>query len=433
MHNSLALISYMLLVPEILPSYREHVRAEIWTDPTHRQLVKAILDLYDASRRTPDQVTMKEYLAAKHQGTLAKHLDGMVDSLYNREIRELEIICTDDFQDVITRRACVDALEAMASCIEHGDIERANKIWARAVSPGVGGAGYDYFNEERIKERTSPEAVLYNRRGLVKTGYPSLDRITKGGAGAGELWAIAGRSNRGKSRLVLNMAVKALYAGKKVLYVTLEMAEEVVVGRADQIILGASAEDCLGEEAQRALLERFKVLQNKGARFIVKQFPEYSIKMRDLEAYVMRMPEHPDLIITDYLDLVLPEGDSGQYWENQKLMFAEARRAANRLSCAHWTVIQPKNLEEGDLITGEKLAGSYGKMNTLDGGWSLHGTDEEESRGEFSLYGFKNRYGPRGKFVKMRVEGETLRVHEAPLVNRGRREEEEEEEGEQAN
>lgn len=59
----------------------------------------------------------------------------------------------------------------------------------------------------------------------LSTGYPSLDKLTKG-LEKGEVTVIAGKTSHGKSALGINIAHKVSEAGKTVLFLTLEMTKK---------------------------------------------------------------------------------------------------------------------------------------------------------------------------------------------------------------
>lgn len=76
----------------------------------------------------------------------------------------------------------------------------------------------------------------------MSTGYPKLDKLTKGLVG-GELTIIAGKTSHGKTTLAVNIANKVALQGKTVLFVTLEMTHAEIASRFMQINGGKDSED----------------------------------------------------------------------------------------------------------------------------------------------------------------------------------------------
>jgi replicative DNA helicase len=64
----------------------------------------------------------------------------------------------------------------------------------------------------------------------VEVPYPSLQRYT-GGIRAGNLWYVAARPTQGKSAHLVSMSKHAIKTGNRVLFYSLEMSEEEMVGR----------------------------------------------------------------------------------------------------------------------------------------------------------------------------------------------------------
>lgn len=64
----------------------------------------------------------------------------------------------------------------------------------------------------------------------LSSGYPSIDRLTKGFV-PGELIIIGGATSNGKTTLAVNMATRILAQGKSVLFVTLEMTRAQLTSR----------------------------------------------------------------------------------------------------------------------------------------------------------------------------------------------------------
>lgn len=64
----------------------------------------------------------------------------------------------------------------------------------------------------------------------ISSGYPSIDKLTKGFA-PGELTIIGGATSNGKTTLAVNIATRILAQGKSVLFVTLEMTRAQLTSR----------------------------------------------------------------------------------------------------------------------------------------------------------------------------------------------------------
>lgn len=82
----------------------------------------------------------------------------------------------------------------------------------------------DYVDEarERLKD--------FGKMQGISSGYPSLDKLTKGFVG-GELTVIAGKTSYGKTTLAMNIANNVALLDHRVLFVTLEMTKAELTSR----------------------------------------------------------------------------------------------------------------------------------------------------------------------------------------------------------
>lgn len=83
-------------------------------------------------------------------------------------------------------------------------------------------ADYTEQAEERMKS--------YGKMQGISSGYPSIDKLTKGFVG-GELTVIAGKTSFGKTTLAMNIANRVALAGRRVLFVTMEMTHVELTSR----------------------------------------------------------------------------------------------------------------------------------------------------------------------------------------------------------
>jgi len=101
-------------------------------------------------------------------------------------------------------------------------------------------AAYDRLVAAKPKRALAPPRALLtdagrleawgDRRFAIELPYPSLQRWT-GGIRAGNLWYLAARPQQGKSAHLASICKYAMLQGHRILFFSLEMSEEEVVGR----------------------------------------------------------------------------------------------------------------------------------------------------------------------------------------------------------
>jgi replicative DNA helicase len=79
--------------------------------------------------------------------------------------------------------------------------------------------------------------------GTIPTGFPSLDKMLAGGFRRGDLVVLGGDTASGKSALALAVALRAAMAGRRVLFLTGEMAVDRVLERVIAIQARARIDD----------------------------------------------------------------------------------------------------------------------------------------------------------------------------------------------
>lgn len=121
-------------------------------------------------------------------------------------------------------------------------------------------------SEENASDRFLADAELEyqgkdNPR-VVKTGFPSLDRLI-GGFEKGELITLGGYSGGGKTTLALNIATQIAQAGGNVLYFSLEMTKVEMHKRLVCSSLHISDFSKITQEEFYAVVEKSKSLENE--------------------------------------------------------------------------------------------------------------------------------------------------------------------------
>lgn len=137
-----------------------------------------------------------------------------------------------------------------------------------------------------------------------------LNKITKGGAEYKTLNCLLSPSNVGKSLGLCSLAADYLQTGHNVLYITMEMAEEVVAKRIDANLLDVSLDDIddlkISYPEYKAKMERWKKDPSIG-RLKIKQYPTGGASADTFRAllneYKLKEGFVPTIIIIDYLGI----------------------------------------------------------------------------------------------------------------------------------
>lgn len=162
--------------------------------------------------------------------------------------------------------------------------------------------GHDYL--EDYKKRYEFYHQQFKR---VPLELEYLDRITRGGFKEKTLNLIIGGVNVGKSLIMCSMAAYALMRGFKVLYITLEMAEEEICRRIDANVLDVAVNDIEGLPRESYYKKVERVLTRTNGKLLVKEYPSSTASCNDFRHYIRELKLKkkfvPDIIFIDYLNI----------------------------------------------------------------------------------------------------------------------------------
>lgn len=197
---------------------------------------------------------------------------------------------------------------------------------------------YDYFSEEKIRERLEEDEVKLR----YPTGISRLDVILEGGLGRGEMGIIGGVSGFGKSMLLQNFAVNCVLLGKKVLYYTFEEKEIEVAKRFDKIFTKMSSE-LIRLNKDKFVNELLKILREAKGKLLIKFNPPYSITpytiKNDLESLMLK-EDKINMVIVDYGQLLKSPQKYEQKWQELVYIYELLSSIALEFDIPLWTAVQ---------------------------------------------------------------------------------------------
>jgi hypothetical protein len=145
----------------------------------------------------------------------------------------------DEFENFTRHKALERAIINSADLLEKKDYGAVELMIKEAVQISLTkDLGTDYFDDPRARLMR-----IKDKNGQISTGWPSLDRRLFGGFNRGELNIFAGGSGAGKSLFLANLGVNYCLQGFNVLYLTLELSEDLVAMRVDAMTTGISTKE----------------------------------------------------------------------------------------------------------------------------------------------------------------------------------------------
>lgn len=228
-----------------------------------------------------------------------------------------------------------------------------------------------------------------------------FNQITKGGTPNKTLNIIMGGTGGFKSGTMCHMAAANLFAGKNVLYITMELSEERVAERIDANMLDCEIDDLKDLSREEYIRKIQKIRENTVGRMVIKEYPTASAHaghfrhlLRELE---LKKNFKPDIIYLDYLNICASSRCRGG--ENSytlvKSIAEEIRGLAVEFDVPIWSATQTNRSGYADSDVGlENTSESFGLPATADFFVAAITTPELEEQGLIMFKQLKNRYGP---------------------------------------
>lgn len=244
------------------------------------------------------------------------------------------------------------------------------------------------------------------------------------GPGRGEVTCWLGPTNAGKSILLVNNGLANLVANRKVLHVTLEMSDVKTVQRYTGAYTGIPIIDRMRhEDAIRAQMSEFK-RSTTGSLFI-QEYPAREITVNEISALIRHLERtvgwHPDVIIVDYLELMMARRDAhnDDDYVRQRTVSAELRGLASKENVTIFTATQANRagavaVNSREKIGLDKVSESWGKNYDMDYVISINPgppvNEDNESVVNCDLHIAKNRNGPCPKTVSVIIDKNTMKI-----------------------
>jgi hypothetical protein len=320
----------------------------------------------------------------------------------------------DEFEKFARHKALERAILESADLLEKGDYGPVEaKIKAAVQISLAKDMGTDYFLDPRTRL-----LKLKDNNGQVSTGWKGIDQKLYGGFNRGELNIFAGGSGAGKSLFLQNLAVNFASVGLNVLYVSLELSEELTSMRIDSMMTGITTREIFKQIDDVEI--KVKVAGKKYGAIQVKYMPSGK-NINDLRAYVkeysIRKGFMPDAILIDYLDLLMPvtvKVSAENLFIKDKYVSEELRNFGMEIKAVLVTASQLNRaaVEEVE-FDHSHISGGLSKIQTADNVIGIFTSRAMRERGRYQIQFMKTRSSSGvGQKVDLAFDPDTLRIND---------------------
>lgn len=236
---------------------------------------------------------------------------------------------------------------------------------------------------------------------------PKLDEACGGGVAAGELLVFLGGPKRGKTAILSAIGANAAKQGKHVLHVTLEISSQLAARRYDAALSGLNYQEMLRapEMVERARRELAGTVD-----FVDWQYEEHSPSdLRPILAWLREAGRPTDLLIVDYLQLMIPDRTKAMARQEQRHLYdrlgKDMRGMAKYAAIPVVTAWQVNRLgSASDVTEATDIAESWAIPAHVDILIGLSRSSEERSLGQLNVHTILQRFNSTVKNVKFQVD-----------------------------
>lgn len=318
----------------------------------------------------------------------------------------------EEIEEFCKNRALANAVLGASDLIEKGNYGELEKRIREAILISLqSDLGTSYFADPR--ERL---LRIKDKNGQVSTGWKSIDDKLYGGVNRGEITIWCAGSGVGKSLFLQNIAINFARQGLNVVYISLELSEELCSMRMDSMLSEVPTKEIFRKIDEVEI--KVKQAGFKSGALHVKQMPQGS-NCNDIKAYLknyeIETQKRPDVLVVDYLDLLFPNNkkiDPSNLFVKDKFVTEELRGLMVERQMIGQTAAQ---LNRGAVQEQEHdhshISGGISKIQTADNVISIFATAAMKDRGQYQVQFLKTRSSSGvGSKVILGFDPNTLRI-----------------------
>ena len=231
----------------------------------------------------------------------------------------------DEIEEFCKNRALAEAVLSAVDLIEKGNYGEVEKRVKEAILISLqSDVGTNYFEDPRARLLR-----IKDNNGQVSTGWRDVDDKLYGGVNRGEITIWCAGSGVGKSLFLQNIAINLAVKGLNVVYITLELSEELCSMQMDSMLSEVPTKEIFRKLDEVEI--RVRQAGHKSGGLHVKQLPQGST-CNDIKAYLktyeIETQKKPDVLVVDYLDLLFPNNkriDPSNLFVKDKFVTEELR------------------------------------------------------------------------------------------------------------
>lgn len=401
------ILKCFLVDKEFVIKYIEYITLDFFENEVHAKIFDFLKKYFIKYKKVPT----KEVLLSE---VVKSELDMLeFEKLVNEDIDERDWL-DDKCRQFVLYSRLKRALQEGIEIFKKGNVDDYSLIRHKideALKVKFGDIFYEYFDEDKIKERLEEDVVKLR----YPTGIQQLDNLLEGGLGKGELGVVAGVTGFGKSMLLQNFAVSCVLLGGKVLYYTFEEREQEVARRFDSIFTKMS-KDLIKLDKGKFVEKLRKILEESRGNLLIKFYPPYRASVftvrNDIENLMMA-GKNINMVVIDYGQLLKSDKKYDERWQELVYIYESLSGLALEFDVPVWTAVQVmKSAMKKDYPDLFHVSGAKDVINCAQVAISIAQRDDEREKGVMRLFLAKARRTGARKMIKVKVIYDMLLVRD---------------------
>lgn len=414
---SMVLLHNLLLNHHYASKVLPYLEGSYFVDPTERAICECTLAFHSKHSKVPHPkelvIEMKDLpnIALLDKNVVNEVFGNAGFAVTSNDWLEAQ---TEKF---IRRRRVSQAFEQTYGDFENeGECDSIANTFQEAISFSFDNSvGHSFVNDAEIRfdQYTADEDRL-------SFMLEMLDLVTNGGMAMGTLNCFLAGTGVGKSLLMCSMAAAHALSGKKVLYLSMEMAELRLAERIEANLMDANLSDLKKMDKSEFTVRQqqyIKKMKANGGDVIFKQYPTGSAHVGHFRNFLIECKNKADLefdvIYIDYINICASvksrAGDNS--YTRIKNIAEELRALAIEFDLPIITATQTtRDGQNSSDLSIENVSESHGLSATVDLLFGLISNEEWEKLGKIMMKQLKNRYGDLNWYNKFMVGIERSRM-----------------------
>lgn len=422
--NQLYILKGLLSFPDYADKYVDYLNKDHFV-PSVGRIVDCVKRFYVKNGRVPSTGILTDSIfprVIKDEDEREEITDILFEALDVKfqKAEYFDWLCHET-EKFIELQSIIESLMKATDLVQQGKPKEAAALVQQAAAIDFNDdLGLDYFLD--VEKRL---AKLKEEIDVIPTGISSLDEHIGGGWQRQSLNIIGAPTNVGKTLILCALALNMIRQGYNVLYVTLEIRDDLLANRIDANLTDTPIKE-LGNDIDilmRTILEERDDAEKKGepyGRLIIKDYKSEDIRSNQIKALIRELQSKknfkPDAIIVDSIDYIIPNTKS--YSENTygklKTASREVRNVMCSFDCAGFSAVQVgRQAFSQSVIELEDTSDSIGIPQTADFMLMVSRTEDMVEENKLCCHIAKNRYGENKKTFFVDVQYEYMRITDA--------------------